>query len=184
MARYITKHSSLNHSFNSENTILSTSPGQPGPGNYKTPQEWFTKTFEELAPTATVYTAPTYTAPNPGTRPGRPRPRNSETSPLPTPTRPLIAQILEVTETPRVGDTVWHLNKRQIPGKSTKTTHYWTGIFRVEEILQNGQIKIDKIQQPGHPVMTTIHRIRQYHPAETRITRQPRPTTAPPPPPA
>ena len=145
----------MNYSFNPKTTSPSTNSGDPNPEDYKKLQKWFTRTFEDIAATATVYKAP---APPP---PNLPRlPRN---------------QILEVTDEPRIGDRVWHLTKRQIPDRTTKVTHRWTGIFRILEILQDGQIKIDRVQQPGNPVMTTIQNIRPY--------RQPRPDVTPPAPP-
>ena len=145
----------MNHSFNQKTTSPSTDARDPNPEDYKKLQKWFTQTFEDIAATATVYKA---TAPP---HPNLPRlPRN---------------QILEVKDEPQIGDRVWHLTQRQIPDRTTKVTHHWTGIFRILEILEDGQIKIDRIQQPGHPVMTTIQNIRPH--------RQPRPDVKPPAPP-
>ena len=164
MAPQIAKLSTMNYSFNTKSTTPSTHSEHPDPDDYKTLQEWFTRTFEDLAATATVYTA---SAP-----------------PTPHLPRPPTAQILEVADAPRVGDIVWNLTKRQTPDRTTKGTHHWTGIFRIVEVLKDGQIKIDKIQQPGNPVMTTIQNIHQYLPTETRMTRPLRPDVAPPAPPS
>jgi hypothetical protein len=99
----------MNYSFNPKTTSPSTYSEDPNPEDYKKLQKWFTRTFEDLAATATVYKA---TAP-------------------PHPNLPRLSrnQILEVNDEPKIGDRVWHLTQRQIPDRTTKVTHRWTGIF-------------------------------------------------------
>ena len=99
----------MNYSFNQKTTSPSTDAGDPNPEDYKKLQKWFTQTFEDIAATATVYKA---TAP-------------------PHPNLPRLSrnQILEVNDEPKIGDIVWHLTQRQIPDRTTKVTHHWTGIF-------------------------------------------------------
>ena len=91
--------------------------------------------------------------------------------------------MLKVSNEPRVGDRVWHLTQRQATERKPKVTHHWTGIFRILEVLQDGQIKIDKILQPGNPVVTTIQYIQPYLPTKTRMFSQPRSEITPPAPP-
>ena len=125
MAPQVAQLSTMNYSFNTKATSPSINSGESKPENYKKLQKWFTQTFEDIAATATVYKAP---AP-----------------PTPTPPRFPSNQRLTGSNEPRVGDRVWHLTHRQPTGRKPKVTHHWTGIFQILEVLQDGQIKIDKI---------------------------------------
>ena len=117
MARQIPNHRSLNYSLTSESATPPPSPGQHGPGDHKKLYKRFTKTFEELVPTATMYTAPTYMSSNSDTRPGRTRKRNSETTPTFTPARPLIAQTQKATENSQRGRRCVALGQAPDPRK-------------------------------------------------------------------